>query len=187
MGVLAYDMGRLEDSIRLYRQALELDPLSSPNYNILGLALHRADRWTEAENAYRKALELAPQRATTHANLSLSLLAQGRREEALAEATAEPALWSRLMALAMIHHTLGQTEESEAALQNLIAKQPEAMVQIAEVYGFRGEVDSAFEWLERAFVDNDPGLSEIKSSPPLRALHGDPRWGPFLRRMGFEE
>jgi hypothetical protein len=55
------------------------------------------------------------------------------------------------------------------------------------VYGARGEMDHAFEWLERAYVQRDGGLIEMKSSPPLRSLHGDPRWGAFLKKMGLED
>ena len=41
-----------------------------------------------------------------------------------------------------------------------------------------------FEWLERAYAQRDVGLAETKPSPPLRSLHGDPRWYAFLRRWG---
>ena len=54
-----------------------------------GLALDASDRRIEAEAAYRKALELAPQRGGTRANLAVSLLAQCRGDEALAEAARE--------------------------------------------------------------------------------------------------
>jgi len=167
---------------------LELDPLSSTTYNRLGLALDHADRFTEAEAAFRKALELAPQRGGTHAFLSFSLLAQGRGEEALAEAEVESALFARLWSMAIVHHAKGHGAESDEALRELIAAYgPEAGTQIAEVYGARGELDAAFEWLESAYAHRDPGLSEIKNSPRLRSLHGDPRWGAFLKKMGFEE
>jgi TolB-like protein len=184
---LAYDLGRLEEAIKLCRRALEQDPLSSVTYNRLGLALHHADRFAEAEAAYRKALELAPQRGGTRAFLSYALLAHGRGDEAMAEAMAEPALWARLSSLAIIHHAMGQRADSDEALRELIATHgADAGTQIAEVHGARGEVDAAFEWLERAYAQQDPGLSEMKTSPSLRSLHGDPRWGAFLQKMGLE-
>jgi Flp pilus assembly protein TadD len=186
--VLAYDLGRHDDAIESCRRALAQDPLNSPTHHVLGLALYRADRLVEAEEALNKALELAPQRTATRSILALTLLAQGRQEEALAEATAEPALWARFGALAMIHHAMGQGAESDAALRKLIETHGEdSALQVAEVHGARGEVDAAFEWLERAYTNRDPGLSEMKTSPEFRSLHGDPRWRPFLKRMGFEE
>jgi serine/threonine protein kinase/tetratricopeptide (TPR) repeat protein len=187
-GGLAWTQGRLEEAIGLYRRALERDPLSSASYHNLGLALHKADRSTEAEEAYRKALELAPQRILTRAMLSLTLHAQGLGEAALAEATREPEGVFRLYAVAIIQHAMGRHAESDQALQELIEKHPEEFAfPISEVHGRRGEVNAAFEWLERAYSQRDPGLAEVKISPHLCSLHGDPRWGVFLKKMGFED
>jgi hypothetical protein len=55
--------------------------------------------------------------------------------------------------------------------------------QVAQAHAMRGEVDQAFEWLERSYAERDPGLTEMKCTPCLRPLHGDPRWGEFLRRL----
>ena len=33
----------------------------------------------------------------------------------------------------------------------------------------------------------DSGVVETKVSPFLRPLHGDPRWGPFLRKIGLAD
>ena len=51
----------------------------------------------------------------------------------------------------------------------------------------RNEVDHAFEWLERAYDQRDPGLSEMKTDPLLRSLYADPRWDAFLRKMGLAD
>ena len=93
-----------------------------------------------------------------------------------------------LYALAIIHHVAGRHPESEAALQELIAKhQGDSAYQVAEVYAACSEADLAFAWLERAYVQRDPGLSQMKTEPLFRSLHGDPRWGAFLRKMGFAD
>ena len=185
-GALARNLGRLEEGIGLYRQAAEQDPLSSVAYHNLGRALHAADRFKEAEEAHRKALELAPQRSGTRANLSLTLLAQGRGEEALAEVMREPEEWARLWALAIVHHATGHLSESDAALRELIEKHAkDAGIQVAGVHGARGETEAAFEWLDRAYAQRDPGLSEMKTDPCLRSLRSDPRWAAFLKKMGL--
>jgi len=188
-GTLAYDLGRLDEAIGLYRQALELDPLSPLAYSLLGLALHNSDRNAQAEEAFRKVLELAPERGGAHAQLSKVLLAQGRGEEALAEAMREPTEAYRPWAVAIVNHALNRKAESDEALRELIAKQEEygAALQVAQVYAARGEVEAAFEWLERAYEDEDPGLSEIMTVTPLRSLHHDPRWGEFLGKLGLNQ
>ena len=80
---------------------------------------------------------------------------------------------------------MGRAAESEAALQELIAT--EWAYQIAMVYAARAEVDLAFAWLERAYVQRDSGLAEIKAEPCFRSLHAEPRWDAFLSKMGFPE
>ena len=46
-------------------------------------------------------------------------------------------------------------------------------------------VRAAFEWLERAHAQRDPGVVHSSSDRLLEPLHTDSRWRPFLRRMGF--
>jgi hypothetical protein len=41
-------------------------------------------------------------------------------------------------------------------------------------------------WLDRAFAQRDGGLSMTKGDPMLRLLHADPRWRPFLQKLGTE-
>ncbi len=59
--------------------------------------------------------------------------------------------------------------------------------QIAEVLAYRGEIDLAFEWLERARALHDTGFVEMKGDPLLRNLERDPRYRAFLRRMRLPE
>jgi tetratricopeptide (TPR) repeat protein len=180
--------GRVEDAIRLYRQALEQDPLRPGSYANFAHALAASGRFAEAEAAFRKVLELAPERALTHAALSLVLLEQGRGEEALAEVLREPEEWARQRASGIIHAAAGHRLESDAALQALIAKyQDEAAYQIAEVYAARNEAEPGFQWLERAYEQRDPGLAGVKCERRFRSLHVDPRWDAFLRKMGLAD
>jgi serine/threonine protein kinase/Tfp pilus assembly protein PilF len=187
-GALARTLGRPEEAIGFLRRSLEQDLLSTTSYHNLGTTLVAMDRFAEGESACRKALELSPQGVGTRAFLSQTMLAQGRGEEALKEALREPDETMQLWALAIIHHGLGHAAESDASLVALIEKHSEdAAFQIAEVHGARGEVDRGFEWLERAYEQRDGGLTDMKSSPCLRSLHGDPRWGAFIKKMGLQE
>jgi len=185
---LAANLGRIDEAIAIGRQAVEQDPLSAPAYSNLGVALNISGRPGEAEAALRKALELAPQRAVTRGLLSLVLLAQGRGEEALADALREPEGWCRLWALAIIHHAADRRNESEEALQDLIANHSvDAAYQVATVHAACCEPDLAFAWLERAYAQRDTGLFDMKSDPLLRSLQVDRRWKVFLRKMGFPD
>jgi tetratricopeptide (TPR) repeat protein len=133
---------------------------------------------------YRQVFDLSPEFTGAHAYLALNLLAQRREAEALAEALCEAEAWARLLALSIIHHASGHHVEADAALRELIARHAQdSAFQVAEVYGARGETDAAFEWLERAYAQRDPGLGSMKFQPLFRSLHADPRWSRFLRRM----
>jgi serine/threonine protein kinase/Tfp pilus assembly protein PilF len=184
---LAMDLGRFDEAIGLFHRALELDPLRASAYHSLGLALQGAGRSAEAEAAFLRALELTPQRAVTRACRSIAILAQGRSEDALQEAMREPEKAFRLWAGCIIEASRGRRAESDAAFQELVREYSDsAAYQIAETCAARGEADAAFEWLERAYAQRDGGLSETLASYALRPLRGDPRWTPFVRKMGFE-
>ena len=184
--VLEPDLAEAHAEMAWIHIIYERDPLSAHAYSNLGYFLHASGRFDEADAAYRKALELSPQRISTHVMLARNLLAQGRGDEALAEALGEPEEWYRLYASAIIHHAAGRRAESDAALQELIANHAaECAYQVAEVYAACGGVDRAFEWLDRAYDQRDAGIVQMKLDPLLRALHTDPRWDAFLRRMGL--
>jgi tetratricopeptide (TPR) repeat protein len=147
-----------------------------------------ADRLVESVAANEKVLELAPQRAVARASLAIVLLGLGRTEAALAEALREPEEWGRLYALAIVHHAAGRASDSDEALRTLAARYAgDAAYQVAEVHAARGEADPAFDWLERAFAQRDPGVVWTKIDPLLRPLHADPRWAAFVRKLRLAE
>jgi hypothetical protein len=55
--------------------------------------------------------------------------------------------------------------------------------QIAEIHAYRGEVDQAFEWLQRSYLQRDPGLNQLKLDPLLKNLRGDPHYSDLLKKM----
>lgn len=80
---------------------------------------------------------------------------------------------------------MGRKAESDAALNEMIARNArESAWNIAYVYAFRGEADKCFEWLDKAVVYRDPGLSLTAVQWPFANVHQDPRWLPFLRKIG---
>jgi serine/threonine protein kinase/Flp pilus assembly protein TadD len=187
-GGLAGRLGRQQDAATLLRRAIGQDPLSPRSYNKLGTICRRAGMLSEAEEAFRTSLEVSPQRVATRRSLGRVLLAQGRKEEALAEVKNEPEEWARLTGLAAVLDACGRRPEADQALHELTEKYAwSSAYQIAEIHAARGETESAFEWLECAYAQRDPGLSDVKVEPDFALLHGDPRWGAFLRRMGFED
>ncbi len=181
---LMQNLGRLEEAEALLRRAMVLDPLNVEAHITSGLQLTITGRLEEASNAYLAALELSPQHVRLHYWLGRLYLLQGRLDDALAEVAKEAHETFRLLGFVLTYHARGQARQSNDALQQLIPKYAEeAAYQIAEAYAYRGEADSAFEWLERAFGQRDAGVASMKIDLLLHNLHGDPRWHSMLERV----
>jgi hypothetical protein len=56
----------------------------------------------------------------------------------------------------------------------------EAAIQIAELYAYDGQLDRAFDWLEKAVEQRDPGVANLVGNPLLENLRNDPRWRDLL-------
>jgi TolB-like protein/DNA-binding winged helix-turn-helix (wHTH) protein/Flp pilus assembly protein TadD len=175
-------LGRLDEAIALTQEASVLDPLRTNAY--LGSLLLTAGRYEEARASVEKALSMNQKLEGAHAKLGAILLAQGNAQAALAETNAEPGEWERLTGQALVYHALGRSHESDAALSKLIATHAQdSPYQVAEIYAYRGEVDQAFAWLKRSYLQRDPGLNQLKLDPLLKSLRSDPRYLDLLKKM----
>ena len=181
---LAATLGRFDEAIERGRRAVELDPLSAGSQVNLGNFAYYAGRLDEAEAAVRKGLELNPEYPNAHLQLGQVLTVRSHPEAALAEMEREKEPIWRRFGLALVYHALGRKKEADVALAELLEKHKEGgAFQIAEVYAFRGETDKAFEWLERAYAQRDPGFSGMKGDPLLKNLEADPRHTAFLKKL----
>jgi tetratricopeptide (TPR) repeat protein len=179
-------LGTPGEALALMERVVALDPLSARTHRTMGLACFQAGRLDDAAAAFQLALDLSPNAGLSHAFLAIVRLLQGRADEGLSTARGESHDVFRNLAVALIEHASGNAAESDAALRTLSDGFGwTAAYQIAEAYAFRAEVDNAFEWLERAYAQRDPGVAHSAADPLLRPLHGDPRWRPFLQRLGL--
>jgi len=183
-GTLAGGLGRLDESIALCRQAIALDPLNAHAHRYLGLFSLFAGHLAQAESAVKEALELNPLGGMTYSGLGQVYLAQDRFAEALAAFEKESHDGFRLLGLSMANHALGRKGASFAALEQL-GELPMHAYLNAQAHAYCGNVNQAFEWLERAYAQRNAGLSQMKAHTLLRNLHGDSRWPLFLKKMGF--
>jgi tetratricopeptide (TPR) repeat protein len=120
-----------------------------------------------------------------HAELGNALLLKGDAQGALAEIEQETSELWKMLSLPMAYHALRRKADSDAALAALIAKyEKDAPYNIAYVYAFRGEADKAFAWLDKAVEYGDPGVGAMVTEPLFDQIHADPRWLPFLRKIG---
>lgn len=180
--------GNTDRAIEIYRKAVDLDPVNAQSRSFLAFGLANSKRFAEARAEYARVTELNSSAPWAHAGLGLSYLLQNKFEEAATEAQADAGEWARLLIVSCARWAQKRVQESDAALNELIKNEAElAAYQIAEAYAYRGEKDKAFEWLERARRQRDPGLGDLLRDPLLENLRDDPRWNSFLHTMGLAD
>jgi tetratricopeptide (TPR) repeat protein len=182
---MAAALGRLDDAIALQERAFARDPVSPITNTYLGTLYLHAGRFDEAMAAYRTTLILNPSYIGARFLLGESLLLKGDLGAALDAMQQETDEGYRLIGLVMVHHAIGDAAASDEALASLISKfEQDAPYNIAYTLAYRGEADRAFEWLDKAVLYNDPGLTEVATDPLFAGIRNDPRWLPFLERIG---
>ncbi|MEO5629707.1 MAG: tetratricopeptide repeat protein [Thermomonas sp.] len=182
---LALSLGRLELAIQMYKVFLAADPVSALGHKNLAGVYFAAHRPDEAIASLNAALRLSPDYVGAQAQLGLALLQKGDAPAALVAVEKEPEEAWKMIALPMVLHALGRKADSDAATAALIGKyDKDAAYNISYVLAYRGEVDRAFEWLDKAQEYQDPGLSGIAIEPGFDNLRKDPRWLPLLRKLG---
>ena len=178
-------LGRLDEALALEEVIVRRDPVNVAALFNLGLNQRMAGLFDAAIASFRTVLSLAPGRGNAHAQIGNALLLKGDAQGALAEIEQEADDGWKMIGLPMAYHALGRKADSDAAVAALIAKyEKDSPSNIAYVYAYRGEADKAFAWLDKAVDYNDTGLSEIVTENLFDNIHADPRWLPFLRKIG---
>jgi TolB-like protein/Flp pilus assembly protein TadD len=192
--------GEYDKTTALYEQSKAQDPLDSATYTQLGWMYFYAGKLAESEAAYREAFDINPATAGSlggaHWEFAVILLARGQRAAALLEMQREPSRTRANLGLAMVNYAMGQTAESDSAIaaaEREFAQQPvskfsdSGAAYIACAHAYRGNVDQALAWLDRAYERRDFGLVYLNGSPLLNNLKNDQRYKAFLRKMNLSE
>ena len=185
---MASTIGKLDDAVELCEQGFLNDPLSLSAHSALGLAYTKVHRYDEAIVIFEKQAELKPDYHWAYFNLGKTYLFRGDAEQALLEIKKNPENVFRNAGLVMAYSTLGLEAEAEEALKRLVSEYgTQNPIWIAEAYSWRGQKDEAFEWLEKAFMQGDFGLSYMLGNNVYYSLTGDPRWVGLLKKMNLLE
>ena len=185
---LTQTLGRLDEAIEIYQQALAVDPLNTSIYSSLGILYRKTRRFDDSIAILEKQIELKPQYHWAHFNLGKSYLFRGDAERALVEIEKNPSNVYRDVGLVLAFTALGSEAEAQAALQRLVNQEGEGYpVWVAEAYAWRGERDQAFEWLEKGFLQKDVGLAYLLGNTVFESLWDDPRWAVLLQNLNLLE
>jgi TolB-like protein/DNA-binding winged helix-turn-helix (wHTH) protein len=179
-------LGRFDEALQLARRAVDLDPLNAGSWEALAETELYMGQLDQSAADSKKALEVNPDHWSSPIDLSRIYLLQGRPQDALPEIEHVHYATYRAWLYALTYYALGRKKESDAALSELITKYHASNAfEIATTYAFRNQTDEAFEWLDRAYAQRDPGLMSTKGEPLLKNLHHDPRYAAFLKKLNL--
>jgi eukaryotic-like serine/threonine-protein kinase len=190
--LLLVQTGRYEEAEAQIREALAYDPLSVPaNVYLAGVYHYRRDYKTSLKQLQR-ALELDPNDVEAHVVVALNYEQQRKYPEAIAELQKAQELCGYnpllLGPLASCYGGSGDKEKARTLLGALNDAATQAYVApISWVMGYlgMGDVEHAFEWLERAAEARDPLLCYLKVGPIYDGIRGDERCVDLLYRIGL--
>ena len=187
--VLARNLGRLDEAIALLNYSGARDPVNALVHQSMGAAYLWAGRLDEAIESYRTALNLVPGRISAQYGIGTAFLLKGEPEQALAAfALEEGDEEYRVKGTALALHDLGRAAEFDSTFSELRDKWGGRWPsEVAHVYAWTGDADAAFEWLEKAVLQNEDGLNTQFLQPFYVPIHDDPRWAAFRERTGTSE
>jgi tetratricopeptide (TPR) repeat protein len=187
MAMLQLTYGNVDAALAGLRHAVDLDPMEMNSVAILGLCYYFAGQGAAARRTLEEVRLFSPDYAGLAGNIGFSYLAEGQAEAARRECEAHPDDTARAC-LAAAEHALGHEQRSREIFADLIGKHPRrASYFIAKAYACTGNRSLALDWLDRSFDARANLLTDVKSEPAFRPLHGDPRYAALLRKMNLTE
>ena len=195
-------MGRMSEAIAENQRALQLDPLSLPINNFMGMTYMFAENYEKAYQQFQHTIAMDPTFPLAHLYFSWLLTTMGKYEESIKEneksellggsspedAAAEEA------AMLQAFKTGGEKGFWQKNLERtlLTLKQSGSdsadATGVASAYALVGDKDNAFKWLDKAYAERDGAdIMLLKCVPPFKSLRGDPRFADLLRRLGLPD
>lgn len=178
--------GNFDKAIDLYQEELTYDPVAVNTFKHLGMSYFYKGDIEKAQNHFEKALQISPKSFSSNYYMGLTYLFLDSLDRAHSFFKLEDFDGYQDMGQSMILSQQGDRQGSDTIIQRIKSNYAFVMpFQIAEIYAFRNDIDSAFTWLDHAYNYKDGGVIEMVGDPLLKNLHADPRWEAFLRRMNL--
>jgi len=183
---LAAKIGKPDLAIRIFEYLAERDPLKLWVHWNLGWTYLEAGRVEDALRRYAIAISLNPDAESGRWKSGLVKLVVGDPAGALADFKLELHVPYRLHGMVLALHDLGRAEESAAVLRDLHGIHADEFWPhgYARAYAWLGKNDEAFRYLQLTTEMFPSALQDAAINPLYQKLHGDPRWLPFLRKIG---
>jgi TolB-like protein len=185
--LLAMYRGQFDKALELAQKSIAIDPVDPSMYVALSQIYYFAGKYPEALAANRKMFDLDPgAHRDYHQQAAFVLLAKGDAAAALSEIDSDKWVRENCSCLVIAYDNLGRKAEADAALANF--KKLGATVDpylIGIAYANRGDVDQAFTWFDRAYLQHQSNVFLLKSSPFTKNVRSDPRFNALCRKLGL--
>jgi len=185
--------GKFEDAERHAKIAIQLEPLSSLCYAMYAVILHCAGKFNEALEACKTGIELDANSFLCHINAGIAQMASHQYEDAISSFETACSLSPRqampVHGLIWMYSLTGHSDKARELMNDL--KEKSKSEYVANAYtamsaGYLNELEEAFEYLEKAYIDRDPVLLMLKYAQWVPVLiREDPRFQKLLDRIGF--
>lgn len=186
--------GRFDEAIAAGKRAVELAPDHYQASFTLGVTYYWAGQLDEAIEQIRKTVEIDPGIPTAHALLARVLSDVNQHKDAIQECDTALTLSRKatyfLLIAAITYATLHEPGEARRILEDVEKNgKPDGASSfwIAAVHACLNEKEKAFERLEEAFQGRASFLVFLKTNPMFNDLHGDPRFGDLVKRIGIPD
>jgi len=189
----AWELGNFEAAERECHIAIKLEPLSAIDHADLAWTLLSASKFEAALAVATTGIELDANSYLSHWVAGLSFIALKRFEEGIRTLLHLAAISDRhqhsLNSLLWAYCGNGNFEDARILMNELEGRSKTEY--ISETYlGFSsaslGNLDAAFDLLEKACDNRDPVLIHLRYMPYVPgALRADPRFQKLLERIGF--
>ncbi|HTT23873.1 MAG TPA: winged helix-turn-helix domain-containing protein [Candidatus Sulfotelmatobacter sp.] len=184
---LLFELGRAQEGMKEAETTQALDPKNER----MADSYYLSREFDRAIELYQSRAQMMPSDFSPHFVLSDIYALTGRQQDAIVEVQKMLTIleYQKLAAsIGIVYKTSGYQQ----ALR-FYAKQLEEIYShatyiptwyIASIYGFSGDKDQAFAWLEKAYKVKD-SVDSLASDPQWDPLRADPRFEDLLRRIGL--
>ncbi|MFQ5798088.1 MAG: tetratricopeptide repeat protein, partial [Bacteroidota bacterium] len=186
-------MRRLDEAIAEMKRAQELNPLCLTTNEWLGTELLFARQYDKAIDQFQKTLEVDPNFPPAHFYLAQTYVQKAMHKEAITEVQNAITLSGRLprtvATLGRIYAVAGEVEKAQKVLDELKELSKRRYVPsyyVALIYVDLGQMDQAFQWLEKAYEERESELVFLKVDPSLDSLRSDSRFIALLKKTNLE-
>jgi len=160
-GYIKWDEKKFDESIKLYKKAIEINPKYIDAYNGWGYSLYDQKKYNEAAEIYRKSFSIDPKNKYTFHYMGLNLEAQGKIDSAVEmyKKTVQtdpsyPDVYPDYGRILLKQNKIEEAEQMFSKQTELVPKSSSAFTELADFYYGQKNYDKAIELYNKALELN---------------------------------